>query len=58
MVDKMLKYRAAHNLSQEKFAKLCGLTKATVNNLESGKSKGTKLTWAKIERIINLERED
>lgn len=53
---KMLRYRAKHNLSQEDFAKLCGVTKATIWNFEAGKSNPTNLTQEKI--LMAIEREE
>jgi len=53
---KTLRYRAKHNLSQEAFANLVGVTKATIWNFESGKSKPTNLTQQKI--LIAIEEKE
>lgn len=53
----VLRYRARHGLSQEAFANLVGVTKATIWNLESGKSKPTKLTREKIRIVTEREEE-
>lgn len=58
--DKILRYRARHNLNQEEFAKICGLSKPTIGVIESGHfrvgRKGiSRLTQAKILNIIERE---
>jgi DNA-binding XRE family transcriptional regulator len=55
--EQMVMYRAKHGLSQERLAELCGLTKATVWNIESGRSNPTKLTIAKIKNVIEKEEQ-
>jgi len=52
---KMLDYRARHNLSQDKFAKLCKLTPQTVCNIENGTQEPSKLTKQKILNLIEKE---
>ena len=53
--ERMLEYRARHNMSQEDFANKCGLNVMTINTIETGKRKPTQLTITKIEIIL---RED
>ena len=52
--DKMVEYRAKHNLTQKKLAELCGITVQTVIKAEQGKPL-TRLTAKKIELIIKEE---
>ena len=49
---KMLEYRARHNISQLKFAKMCKLTPQTVCNIENGLQEPSKLTKQKILNLI------
>lgn len=55
--DMIVYYRAKHNISQEEFAQRCNLTKQTVGAIESGRHGITKLTRAKIMRVINESEE-
>lgn len=55
MEEKIIEYRARHNMSQVKFAKLVGVDRATIIRAENGKGI-SKLTEAKIK--ILLEKED
>ena len=50
--QKMLDYRATHNLSQGKFAELCKLTPQTVCNIENGVQEPSKLTKQKILNVV------
>lgn len=49
--EKMVEYRAKHNLTQKKLAELCGITVQTVVKAEQGKPL-TRLTKKKIELAI------
>ena len=53
--QKMLDYRAMHNISQQKLAELCKLTPQTVCNIENGVQNPSKLTKQKILRIIEKD---
>ena len=53
--QKMLDYRAKHNISQQKFAELCKLTVQTVCNIENGVQEPSKLTKQKILNVIEKE---
>lgn len=53
--EKILTYRAKHNLSAEKFAELCNLTMPTIYNIENGKQAPSKMTLRKILHIIQDE---
>lgn len=52
--DKMVEYRAKHNLTQKQLAELCGLTAQTIVKAEQGKPL-TRLTAKKIELTIKEE---
>lgn len=53
--EKILNYRAKHNLSAEKFAELCNLTMPTVYNIENCKQVPSKITLRKILNIVENE---
>lgn len=53
--EKILKYRASHNLSAEKFASMCKLTTPTVYNIENAKAAPSKITLHKILNVIERE---
>lgn len=53
--EKILEYRARHNISQEDFANRAQVNVMTINSVENGKRTPTKLTMVKIERVL---RED
>ena len=53
--EKILKYRATHDMSQEALAKKCGLSKQTLNYIETGKQNPTALTKTKILLVIEKE---
>ena len=52
--DKMVEYRAKHNLTQKQLAELCGITAQTVIKAEQGKPL-TRRTAKKIELEIKEE---
>ncbi len=51
--DMIVDFRAKHNLNQTEFARMCRLTKQTIGAIESGRHGITKLTKAKIMRVIS-----
>ena len=53
--QKMIDYRARHNISQQKLAELCKLTPQTVCNIENGIQAPSKLTKQKILNVIEKE---
>lgn len=55
---RMLEYRAAHDMSQEEFAIKARLNVMTVNTIENGKRKPTKLTRMKIEQIMKEDEQN
>lgn len=50
--DKMVEYRAKHDMSQKVFAKKCGVSLQTINSVENGLQKPSKVTEAKIMMVI------
>lgn len=50
--QRMLEYRAKHNMSQEDFAIKANVCLMTVNAVETGKRTPTRLTQTKIEMIL------
>ncbi len=57
--DRIIQYRAKHNVSQEDFANLCQVNVMTINSIETGKRKNpTQLTKAKIEMILRKDEEE
>ena len=56
--DRIVRYRAKHDLNQDEFARRCGLTKQTIGAIESGRHGVTKLTKAKIVQILEESEEE
>lgn len=50
--EAMIGYRAKYNLSMEKFAKIAGLSTQTVMQVERGYQKPSRITLAKITRVL------
>ena len=55
--DRILDYRAKYGLSQTKMAKRCGITMMTLSNIERGVQEPSRLTVAKIERVLDGKEE-
>ena len=53
--ERILEYRAKHNLSQEDFANLAQVNVMTINGVETDKRKPTQLTVAKIEMVLRKD---
>lgn len=53
--ERMVDYRAAHNLTQSQFADRVGVTTMTINQVENNRQNPSKLTIAKIERVVGKE---
>lgn len=51
--QKMIDYRARHNISQAKLAELCNVTLQTVCNVERCRQKPSKLTAQKILNVVD-----
>lgn len=52
LADKIVKYRAKHNLTQAQLAERCKVTITTICLTENGKSSPSRLTLQKILNII------
>lgn len=50
--DAMIRYRAAEDISQRELARRCGLSIQTINAVENGIQSPSKLTRAKIEKVV------
>ena len=50
--ERMVLYRAKHNLSQRAFAERVGLSLQTVNSVETGQQNPSRVTEAKINLLI------
>jgi DNA-binding XRE family transcriptional regulator len=55
LIEKMLDYRAKHNISQVRFAELCKVSPQTICNVENGVQAPSKLTKRKILNLIEKE---
>ena len=55
--ERIKQYRYDNILSQMQFAKMCHLSKQTVNSLEQGTQDASMLTMAKIEKVIGKEEQ-
>lgn len=48
LAERMMWYRAEHGLTQQQFADMCGLSKMTICQIETGVQKPSKITQMKI----------
>lgn len=51
--EKMVTYRAKHNISQAELANRCKLSLQTVHSIESGLQSPSRVTEAKIRLIVD-----
>lgn len=58
LANKMIEYRAKHNLSQKALAQITGVSLQTINSVENELQKPSKLTEAKILMAIKEDKED
>ena len=56
LAERIVRYRAKHNLSQVEFASICKVTGQTISNIERGAQEPSKLTLAKILNTIEKEQ--
>jgi DNA-binding XRE family transcriptional regulator len=56
--ERMVLYRARNRINQGELARLCGVTKQTINSIEQGKQEPSRVTLAKIELIVGKEDDD
>lgn len=52
LANKIILYRARHNLSQVEMAKRCNVTAQTISNIETGTQNPSKITVLKILQVI------
>lgn len=50
--EEMVKFRAKNNISQKKLAELASVSLQTINSVENGLQKPSKLTEQKIRMVI------
>ena len=50
--EKILDYRAEHDISMLEFAKMCNVTQQTIHNIEKGVQEPSRLTERKILNVI------
>lgn len=55
--EKMVTYRAKHNISQSELANQCNLSLQTVHSIESGLQTPSRVTEAKIRLVVDKEEE-
>lgn len=55
--EKIIMYRAKHNMTQKQFAELVGLSTQTVYLIESELQNPKKITVAKIELVLKGDEE-
>lgn len=56
--DRIVQYRAEHNLSMKEFAEITGVTYMTISNIERGIQSPSRLTKGKIELVIGSEEDE
>ena len=56
LAERIVRYRAMHDMSQTEFAEACKLSLQTVNSVENGLQNPSKLTVAKIEVVLGEEK--
>lgn len=52
LAERILEYRAKHNISAREFAKMCKLSLQTVYSIENGVQTPSKITRLKIENVL------
>lgn len=56
LAERILAYRAKHNISAKDFAALCKLSTQTVYSIENGWQHASKITLLKIENVLKGEQ--
>lgn len=56
--DEMVCYRAKYHLTQQELADRVGVSLQTINSVENGHQKPSKVTEAKIRLVIDKEEEE
>ena len=55
LAERILEYRAKHNISAREFAKMCKLSLQTIYSIENGVQTPSKITRSKIENVLKEE---
>lgn len=55
LAERILEYRAKHNISAREFAKMCKLSLQTIYSIENGVQVPSKITRLKIENVLKEE---
>ena len=55
LAERILEYRAKHDMSAKEFAEKCKLSLQTVYSIENGLQKPSKITRVKIENVLKEE---
>lgn len=58
LADRILAYRAKHDISAKDFAALCKLSTQTVYSIENGWQHPSKLTRLKIENVLKEKEKE
>lgn len=58
LAEKMIVYRAKHNISQIELANRCHVSSQTIYMIESGQQTPSRLTETKIRLIVDEEKTD
>lgn len=58
LAEKILEYRARHNISAREFAKMCKLSTQTVYSIENGWQHASKITRLKIENVLKEKEKE
>lgn len=53
LAERILEYRALHDISAKEFAQRCKLSLQTVYSIENGLQTPSKITLLKIENVLN-----
>lgn len=57
LANRILDYRARHNISAKTFAKMCKVSMQTIYSIENNLQQPSKITRLKIENVLN-KKED
>lgn len=58
LAERILAYRAKHNISAKDFAALCKLSTQTVYSIENGWQHASKITRFKIENVLKEKEKE
>lgn len=58
LAERILAYRAKHNISAKEFAERCKLSTQTVYSIENGWQHASKITRLKIENVLKEKEKE